>query len=438
MARKDSGVDFFQVFRDNPQTETKRIDYIIRIAALIGRTTSYVKDKFLEYKRSPYYGAPYPEPGQVVEIPAPADAAVKITFLSEESDIKPADMSEMPPESDIDPAEKIRLDIANRRDNARVKELEKDVRMLQDQYANLMEKYDIALALREHRPEVHIPEVPVAGARNEAIPIIQFSDWHVEKRIDRRVMNGLNEFNLDICAERVKNTYVNTVRLVRKERQDVDIDTLIINLGGDFINNYLHEHDVQENYLSPIEALFFAKERIKESLIYIATNAGVSKIVLLCCNGNHPRLTKRMQSDNDYKMNLEAVLYHTLKQELTDSIFEWHIPESELGYLRIGGRVIRYFHGHQFNYMGGVGGLTIPLNKTTMRYDQVNKADFNLISHWHTFDLIGGKSSINGSLCGYDPYAQKLGCTFDVPKQSFQILDLKRGFTGRFPILCDE
>lgn len=331
----------------------------------------------------------------------------------------------------------IQIDRDTKKENAKLKDAERKYKYLQEQVEELQEKYDIALALNDHKYQPKLQSLDFTHSRNEGIPIIQYSDWHVEKRIDSRVLNGLNEFNLDICAHRVKNCYTNTIKLIRKERQDVKIDKLVINLGGDFINNYLHEHDTQENYLSPIEALFFAKERIKESLSAIAEHGEVKKIVLLCCNGNHPRLTRRMQSDNDYKMNLEAILYHNLKQELSDPIFEWHIPQSELGYYNIGGCRIRYFHGHQFNFMGGVGGLTIPLNKITMRYDQVDKANFNLISHWHTFDLIGGKNSINGALCGYDAYAQKLGCTYDVPKQSFQMLDSKRGFTGRFPILCD-
>lgn len=331
----------------------------------------------------------------------------------------------------------IQIDRDTKKENAKLKDAERKYKYLQEQVEELQEKYDIALALNDHKYQPKSETLDFTHSRNEGIPIIQYSDWHVEKRIDSRVLNGLNEFNLDICAQRVKNCYTNTIKLIRKERQDVKIDKLVINLGGDFINNYLHEHDTQENYLSPIEALFFAKERIKESLSAIAEHGEVKKIVLLCCNGNHPRLTRRMQSDNDYKMNLEAILYHNLKQELSDPIFEWHIPQSELGYYNIGGYRIRYFHGHQFNFMGGVGGLTIPLNKITMRYDQVDKANFNLISHWHTFDLIGGKNSINGALCGYDAYAQRLGCTYDVPKQSFQMLDSKRGFTGRFPILCD-
>lgn len=339
------------------------------------------------------------------------------------------------------PTEKKEIIVENelevKREKSKIKNLEQKYKSLQEQYEILQESHDIALALNTHNGLPKIPKINFERSQNEGIPIIQYSDWHVEKRIDRRVLNGLNEFNLDICAKRVKNTYINTVKLIRKERQDLKINKVVINLGGDFINNYLHEHDTQENYLSPIEALFFAKDRIKEALTFIAENGDLKKIVLLCCNGNHPRLTKRMQSDNDYKMNLEAILYHSMKQELKDSIFEWHIPESELGYCEIADKVIRYAHGHQFKFMGGIGGLTIPLNKAVMRYDQVKKADFNLFSHWHTFDLIGGKSSVNGSLCGYDAYAQKLGCSFEPAKQSFQILDSKRGFTGRFPILCD-
>jgi len=59
---------------------------------------------------------------------------------------------------------------------------------------------------------------------------------------------------------RVKKLTENTLKTIKKERQNVTINQLYICLGGDFINNYLHEHDTQMNYMSPIEASTFAKE----------------------------------------------------------------------------------------------------------------------------------------------------------------------------------
>jgi hypothetical protein len=325
-------------------------------------------------------------------------------------------------------------ELVERQRQAILADYRKRLHELHNRYDSLNQKFDELLQLREFT-DVEVFKIEEKNSKkNQAVPIIQFSDWHVEERIDKNVTGGLNEYNPDIARKRVEKLSQNTLKLIKKERQDTEISKLVICLGGDFINNFLHEHDVQQNFMSPIEATMFAKELLKQSLLTIAEHSGVEKIHLLCIRGNHGRLTKRMSSSTDYKMNLEAMLYHTLKQELNDEIFEWNIPESELGYVEVFGKKIRAFHGHQIFYMGGVGDLTVPLNKFIQKQDMTVKADYNLCHHYHRFWTPTSTTSLNGSLCGYNSYALSLGMKYEPPIQSFQLLDSKRGFTVRVPI----
>jgi hypothetical protein len=328
--------------------------------------------------------------------------------------------------------------LADRKENAIIRSLNKKVDLLTREVEAANEALDNALAIKANTR--YTPQRIEWDTRitNEAIAVAQFSDWHVGKRIERRTTNGLNEYNPDIAKRRAEMVTTNLLKLVKKERQDVKINNLIINLGGDAVQNFLHEGDAQQNYLSPLEEVRYAKLLIGNSLKTIAENGNFKKIVLLCQRGNHPRLTKRMQSDVDYKMNLEAMLYWILSDDFSDSLFEWHIPDSDIGYYEAGNKSIRYYHGHQIGFQGGVGGLTIPMNKKTMYWDKSKKADWNLVSHWHQFLMATKNSSINGSLCGYDAYAQTLGCEYEPPIQAFQLLDKKRGFTGRFPIHAEK
>ena len=328
-------------------------------------------------------------------------------------------------------------ELVERQRQAVLDDHKKRLKELHFRYELLNKKFDDLLQLKEYT-NVEIFKInEKSNNKNQAVPIIQFSDWHVEERIDKNVTGGLNEYNPEIARKRVEKLSQNTLKLIKKERQDTEISQLVICLGGDFINNFLHEHDVQQNFMSPIEATMFAKELLKQSLLTIADHSGVKKIHLLCIRGNHGRLTKRMNSSIDYKMNLEAMLYHTLKQELNDSVFEWHIPESELGHIEVFGKKIRAFHGHQVNYMGGVGDLTIPTNKIIQKWDMTNKADFNLMHHFHSHWMPTRNTSLNGCLCGWNSYAASIGAKFEVPTQSFHLLDNKRGFTVRVPIFVE-
>ena len=328
-------------------------------------------------------------------------------------------------------------EIILRRKDAKIKFLETNNKRLVADYEALMDQYDNALLLQEISQAI-VPTIDInPSIPSEAVPIIQYSDWHVEERIEKRTTQGKNEFNPDIAKQRVINLSNNTLKLIRKERQDVTIKKLVVCLGGDFINNYLHEHDVQMNFMSPIEAAIFAKELLVMSLKMIAQDAEVDKIIIMCIRGNHGRLTRRMQTSNDYKMNLEAVLYYMLKNELTDDIYEWHIPDSELGYIKIFDKLIRSFHGHQVKFQGGVGDLSIPINKLVMKWDKTDKADWNLMHHYHSFWTPTRNTSLNGSLCGWNSYALSLGLQYEPALQTFHLLDQKRSFTVRTPIHCE-
>lgn len=301
----------------------------------------------------------------------------------------------------------------------------------------LNKKYDEVLQIKQFT-KVHAPKIKLDPTiKDQAVPIIQFSDWHVEEKIERSTTQGMNEFNPDIAKKRTQALAINTLKLIKKERQDVKINELVICLGGDFINNFLHDHDKEMNFMSPVEATLFAKELLKQTLVTIANNANVKKIILLCIRGNHGRLTKRMQSGNDYKMNLEAMIFNVLKQELNSDLFEWYVPESELGYIEVLGKKIRAFHGHQVSYQGGVGDITVPINKAIMRWDKTNKADWNLMHHYHSYWMPTRNCSLNGSLCGWNSYALSIGAGYEPPMQTFHLLDSKRGFTTRMPILCE-
>jgi hypothetical protein len=46
-------------------------------------------------------------------------------------------------------------------------------------------------------------------------------------------------------------------------------------------------------------------------------------------------------------------------------------------------------------------------------------------------------SMLNGSLCGFDTYAQSIGCTKEPALQGYRLIDSKYGFTGFNPIICE-
>ena len=335
---------------------------------------------------------------------------------------------------------KITDQVLIRRENAEIKSLKKKLEQAVKDYETLSDAYDIALNLKSSPANDCLPVIPKnEKLKQEATAIIQISDGHFGKIVVPSTVNGLNEYNPEIAKRRMAVCAENTIKLIKKERQDIAIDNLVIILGGDFLeNSQLHSHSEMITSMSPMEETLFARDILRNYIKSVLDSAKFKKVVVVCTRGNHSRITHKMNASVDYKMNYETILYNVLKEDFkSEKNVEWSIPDSEIAEVDVYGFTLRAIHGHQVKFQGGVGGLTIPLNKYIMRMDQISKASFNFVHHYHNLSYPTNNTTVNGSIVGYDPYALSIGCSYQPPMQSFQLLDANRGITIKAPIFCD-
>lgn len=329
--------------------------------------------------------------------------------------------------------EAIKEDLAAMRQKAREKEMKAKYDALLRINEELQARYDAVLQITER---VNTPTVIPSKKhkREEATAIVAFSDWHVEERVDANTINGMNEYNPKIAKARAEAVVANSVKLINKERNHSDIDTLVLWLGGDFITGYIHPELEESNYMSPIEAVMYAKDLLRSALKFYQEQ-GFKKIVVPCNVGNHGRTMQKPRVSTGNKNSFEFMMYHDLKNEFKD--MQFIVPDGMYVYLDIYERPFRFFHGDHIKFGGGIGGLTVPLTKAIMRADTQRKAYYNIMGHYHQFWEATSNCLVNGSLIGYGAYAQRIGATPEPPMQGLRIMDKKRGLTAKFPIFCD-
>jgi hypothetical protein len=276
-------------------------------------------------------------------------------------------------------------------------------------------------------------------SKSQATVLTALSDVHIEQRIDKASVNGLNEYNPDIAKIRINNYFINLVKLIKKERQDVVISNLVLSLLGDIIHGYIHEEYQQTNYMTPIQASLYAYELLLQGINYILENDDkLEHITVVCKVGNHSRTTEKSYTDAEALMSHEYGIYkHLAKHFENEKRINFIIEESYLTYLDIYDKTIRFHHGHAFRYGGGVGGLYIPLLKYVSRLQEQRHADIDFIGHWHTHIHIP-QALVNGCVCGFSAYSSKLGFKPEAPTQQFQLVDSQRGFTLNLPILLES
>jgi hypothetical protein len=310
--------------------------------------------------------------------------------------------------------------------------------MLTERIIELEHELELLKNVKEYNPRRFDIPAPTSLSRREATAIVQWSDWHVDERVDSRTVNGMNEFNKEIARRRAFKLFENTVKLTESQRSAVAIRRLVIHAGGDSIGGHIHPELVQTNTMSPLEGIFYAKELHIAGIDYQLKYGRFDEITLVCSRGNHSRLTPKMQHANDYNMNLETFLFYSLMDHYRNNPkVAFRIDQSELSYLTIYDKVLRFFHGWQVKSQGGIGGIGIPLYKKIHRWNNNKPAYYNFMCDKHTYSNPTPDCQLNGSLKGFDTYAESNGFPYQPPIQSFTLLDSKRGITVKAPIYCD-
>jgi len=273
-------------------------------------------------------------------------------------------------------------------------------------------------------------------SRSVSTAVTMWSDWHLEEEVRSSAINGLNNFNLEEAKKRVEYLANRIVKFLRMYRRDTEIDRLVICLGGDFITGNIHEENMENALLRPMDAIMYAEELIAGAIEFIQAHVQHLKLTICCVPGNHSRITDKMRFSTEMGNSLEYYMYHHLAKYFHDNKdIEFVISSSPLLYLKIYGMNIRMMHGHQIRYSGGVGGLLIPARRKVSEWDKAITADLNLIGHWHQEQKFG-KIVTNGSLIGYNSFALSGGFEYEPPKQQFFLLNgNKKAMTIYSPVL---
>lgn len=277
----------------------------------------------------------------------------------------------------------------------------------------------------------------VSKTKGNSTAFLMWSDWHLEEIVNPAKVNYLNAFNLKVAKERVAACAYNSAKLVKEMSKSETIDRIVLCLMGDFFSGNIHDELLENTELRPIDASLFAREHLKASIETLLIET-TQKIEIVCVVGNHSRVTKRIHVSNEQENSLEKFMYYFLKEDFKDNPrVTFHISDGYHFYLEVYGFNIRIHHGHSVRYNGGVGGLTIPMNKKIQIWNIANPAYLDLVGHYHTF-FDGGNFIVNGSLIGYNPYALTIGAKYEPPKQVFFLLKEGYGKTIVAPIFLDK
>lgn len=268
---------------------------------------------------------------------------------------------------------------------------------------------------------------------SEATAVAVATDWHFGSRVKPEQVNGHNKFDVAIAKQRIHTFFERTVRMIRKEQQDVKITNLVLFLGGDLINGNLHmDTAMSDEIAEPITQAVECQALIESGINFLLNHAGVKKITIPCCDGNHGRITQKQQWTSRQGNALEYYIYHNLAKRFPQC--DWVFAPGLLIYQQIYDWKIRFHHGDTIHF-GGIKGPMEYLTRAIFFWDTYQRADYTVQGHLHTYNLGTRRWLINGSLIGTTPFGIAMRGEYQPPIQSFFLVDKKRGPTVQIPIL---
>lgn len=307
---------------------------------------------------------------------------------------------------------------------------------LHEQLAEMEARQGLLDFLANCEPQPAWPLAPrTKGNAAESTAVIVFTDWHVEEKVTRASVNGLNEYDLTIAAQRIRKATENALVLLEMARSYTNIEQVVVAVLGDLITGFIHPELRESNYLPPFEAIQFVEEHLTAALNTLIKHSRCKDMLVACSYGNHGRISEKPRVSTGAVNSYEWNLYCTLAKWFNPKPIRWQVSPSYHNWVSIQGHDVRLHHGDSIRYKGGVGGLSIPANKKIAQWNKARKAYLDVFGHYHQLnrDL---QFHCSGTLMGFNAYAVEIGAPYDVPSQLFLCLNRKRGLILSDPIFC--
>lgn len=272
--------------------------------------------------------------------------------------------------------------------------------------------------------------------KGERYAVALFSDAHIEEVVKSSSVLGLNEYDIDIAKERIKNYFINLAECIKAD----NVKELIFASLGDTISGYIHDELAQSNALSPLEATMLAQSLIFSGMKYICDACKLSSIKFIGIVGNHSRTTKKMQHSNGYKLSYEWMMYKNIEQfcKTANLPIEFILPEAELAIVNTtDGKRFIFCHGYQIKSTGTgtVCGIYPALNRLSLKWGKTIQQDKIYLGHFHQCVSISN-AVVNGSIIGYNAYSLSNGFSYEEPAQMYEVYDNKIGQLLTRKIYC--
>lgn len=292
--------------------------------------------------------------------------------------------------------------------------------------------------------QLKVPEwvyTPKISADAPGVPNLLLSDFHWGERVFRAQVNGVNEFNLAIAEQRLKNVIAKVPYLLKILDPQMRYPGIVVKLGGDMVGGNIHEELAATNEEAIMPTWLHLFQNLSAGLTMLADVFG--NVFVPCVSGNHDRDTKKTWAKNRNATSFGWLLYQMLANEFRDdNRFTFYIPDSSDALYKVYNTRMLLTHGDQFKGGDGIIGPIGPLMRGNQKKQQRNAAvdqsyDIMECGHWHQRITLS-HLIVNNSLKGYDEYAAANNFRFSRASQNLWTTHADFGVNWEMEVFADK
>jgi len=276
------------------------------------------------------------------------------------------------------------------------------------------------------------------SGRRAASVVLPCCDWHAGEVIRHESVNGINSYDIAECERRVHRYFQKAVELIRWYSELSPVKELWLPLLGDLVSGDIHAELRESNEASASEAVLLVQDLLHAGITYLR-NATKLPIIIPTVPGNHGRSTDKIRIKTDTRNSWEQMLYRSLARYYNSNPgVDVRVGEALLNEQEIAGRYVRFLHGHVIRYYGGVGGISVPVNKAVQAWNDIKSADFTIFGHYHAFQWYYPRWVSCGCIVGASEYSVWIRAPWQHPSQTFISIDPEYGMTCAMPIFVKQ
>lgn len=275
------------------------------------------------------------------------------------------------------------------------------------------------------------------------VPTLFGSDFHWGEVVDPAQIGGVNSYSLATAHERLETMVAVSVDLLRNHINSGadDYPGIVFALGGDMVSGDIHEELMATNEAEIMRIVVDLWGALRNAIRFLADEFG--RVFVPAVSGNHGRNTHKIRAKGRNYTNFDWLLYQFLAKAFEDDDrVRMFVPDGPDALYSVYGHRYLLTHGDQFRGGDGMIGALGPIirgdHRKRSRNGQIGMAyDTMLMGHWHQLIQLQ-RLIVNGSLKGYDEYANGNNFPFEPPRQALWLTHPHHGITFTAPVNVDR